>query len=331
MTRHWLKHIAALLLMLALLTAAAGAEPDWIDLPQDLLNKLQAAHETIIDPVEPVPEHVRQLLKIARAELGYTEERGNITKYGKWAGDPAAEWCAEYLCWCVDQVDQLTGRKILTVYYPKYSSKNVGMRWFLKEGRYIARRGTVPGWGSQWYRGSEEAIGKNGYIPQPGDWAFFSQSSASDTTHVAMVEFCTRDRDGNVLVYALEGNKPDRVQETAYKLTEETILGYGTVYDLADLVIKGGCEGRKVTDLQQMLNDVGLLSDTYVTGTYGNHTAEAIRAFQKSQGIDQTGVAGQQTQLALLKYTERYREEHPEYWEVTEDDDEDSAAAFHFQ
>ena len=188
------------------------------------------------------------------------------------------------------------------------------------EGRYIARRGTVPGWGSQWYIGSGDAIGKNGYIPQPGDWAFFAQSSAGDTTHVAMVEFCTRDKEGTVRIYALEGNKPDRVQETVYKQTEETILGYGTVFDLADLVIKGGCEGKKVTRLQQMLADVGLLDPAYVTGTYGNHTAEAIRSFQKSQGIEQTGVAGQQTQLALQHYTERYREDHPEYWEVEEDD-----------
>ena len=314
--------IAVITLCAMMVSVCSYAEPYWLELPKELLDKLSAAGETIIEPVSPVPEHVRTLLTIARNELGYCEERGNVTKYGKWAGNPAAEWCAEYLCWCVDQVDQKTGSKILTVYYPLYGSKNIGMRWFVKEGRYIARRGTVPGWGSQWYVGSDEQIGKNGYIPQPGDWAFFAQSSSGDTTHVAMVEFCTKDQEGNVLVYALEGNKPDRVQETAYPLTQETILGYGTVYDLADLVIKNGCEGKKVQKLQQMLNDVGLLSDIYVTGTYGNHTADAIRAFQKAQGIEQTGVAGQQTQLALMTYTERYREEHPEYWEVTAADED---------
>ena len=323
MTRYSKNLTAAALVILCMtvLCAAALAAPDWVDLPQELLDRLDEAGETVIEPIAPVPEHVRKLLRVARAELGYREERGNVTKYGQWAGNPTAEWCAEYLCWCADQVDQQTGGRILTVYYPRYSSKNIGMRWFLKEGRYIARRGTVPGWGSQWYTASGEAIGKNGYVPQPGDWAFFAQSSAGDTTHVAMVEFCTRDREDTVRVYALEGNKPDRVQETAYKLTEETILGYGTVFDLADLVIKGGCEGRKVTNLQQMLCDVGLLSGTYVTGTYGNHTADAVKAFQKAQGIEQTGVAGQQTQLALQRYTERYREEHPEYWEVVEDDE----------
>ncbi len=311
--------LGILVLALLLTAVSALASPDWLDLPQELLDKLSQAGETIIDPVCPVPEHVKKLLAVARGELGYREQRGNVTKYGQWAGNPSAEWCAEYLCWCVDQVDQQTGSHILTVYYPLYGSKNIGMRWFLKEGRYIARRGTVPGWGSQWYIGSDQQIEKNGYIPQPGDWAFFAQSSAGDTTHVAMVEFCTCDRENNVRVYALEGNKPDRVQETVYRLTEETILGYGTVYDLADLVIKGGCEGKKVTQLQQMLHDVGLLKADYITGSYGTHTADAIRGFQKSQGIEQTGVAGQQTQLALIKYTEQYRAEHPEYWEVHED------------
>ena len=319
-----------LLICILLVASVAGAEPYWLELPNEQLARLSSAGETVIDPIYPVPEHVCTLLSVARNEIGYCEERGNVTKYGRWAGDPAAEWCAEYLCWCVDQVDQISGNKILTVYYPLYGSKNIGMRWFLKEGRYIARRGTVPGWGSQWYIGSEELIGKNGYIPQPGDWMFFAQSSSGDTTHVAMVEFCTRDRNGDVRVYALEGNKPDRVQETAYPLTQETILGYGTVFDLADLVIKSGCEGKKVQKLQQMLNDIGFLGDAYVTGTYGTHTTDAVRNFQKSQGIDQTGVAGQQTQLALLRYTEQYREEHPEYWEVT-DAAEDSEQSFSFR
>ncbi len=311
--------LLALLILCVSGCAVSLAAPDWIDLPEDLLTRLSAGGETIVDPVLPVPQHVRALLRIARNELGYQEERGNVTKYGQWAGNPSAEWCAEYLCWCVDQLDQQSGTQILTTYYPRYSSKNIGMRWFLKEGRYIARRGTVPGWGSQWYISSGESIGKNGYIPQPGDWAFFAQSSAGDTTHVAMVEFCTQDRDGVVRAYMLEGNKPDRVQETAYRITEETILGYGTVFDLADIVIKSGCEGKKVETLQRRLHDVGLLSDAYITGTYGTHTADAIREFQKSQGIETTGVAAQQTQLALQRYIDRYQAEHPEYWEVVEE------------
>ena len=317
MSKTWIA-LCCFLICLTAGTFFANAEPDWIELTEEELSQLRQAGETIVDPILPVPQHVRWLLGIARQELGYTEQRGNVTKYGEWAGDPAAEWCAEYLCWCVDQVDRQHDMSILTVYYPRYSSRNIGMRWFLREGRYIARRGTVPNWGSQWLIGHDEPLGKNGYIPQPGDWAFFANGSTGDTTHVAMVEFCTRTAANEIRVYMLEGNKPDRVQETAYRLTDENILGYGTVFDLADIVIKSGCEGKKVERLQRMMADVELLDEAYVTGTYGNHTADAIRRFQKDQGIEQTGVAGQLTQLALQRYAERYRSEHPEYWEVKE-------------
>ena len=45
---------------------------------------------------------VPQLLAVAEGELGYTEGSNNLTKYGTWAGDPNAAWCAEFICWCVN-------------------------------------------------------------------------------------------------------------------------------------------------------------------------------------------------------------------------------------
>ena len=306
-------------LLLASVQAFASA-PEWIDCTEEELAAMETGQETVIEPVKPVPVHVRRLLEIARAEIGYTEGRNNATKYGEWAGDLNANWCAEYVCWCVDQVDKTYQSHLLTEVYPKYSSKNIGRNWFIKEGRYISRRGSIPGFGSQWLIGHTEQIEKNGYIPQPGDWMFFAVSADGDTTHVAMVEFCTRDAKGQVRIYALEGNKPDKVQQTAYLLEDETIQGYGTVFDLADSVLKAGCESKKVTVLQQMLCEIGLLNEIHITGTYGNHTADAVRVFQQAQHIELTGVAGHETQLALQRYIQQYRMEHPEYWEVIDDD-----------
>ena len=279
------------------------------------------AEEEIIPPQWPVPDYVNRLLEVASEEVGYTEEEHGRTKYGEWAGDPYCQWCAEFQCWCVDQVDQRYGTSLLKNVYPLYSGSNEGRAWFIQAGRYVIRKGEVEGWGYEWLKGETSFISSGDYIPQPGDWVFFTWTSDDDTDHVAMVEYCTRDTDtGEILIHVIEGNAPSSVARNTYELNYGRILGYGTVFDLADLVIKGGCEGKKVTRLQQMLADVGLLDPAYVTGTYGNHTAEAIRSFQKSQGIEQTGVAGQQTQLALQHYTERYREDHPEYWEVEEDD-----------
>lgn len=66
----------------------------------------------------PIPEgerpaFVQRLLDVARGELGYAEGAQNYTKYGEWAGDPYAEWCAEFICWCVDQAQQSLGEDLL--------------------------------------------------------------------------------------------------------------------------------------------------------------------------------------------------------------------------
>ena len=74
--------------------------------------------ETLIEPKYQVPEYVVWLLEIARGELGYTEERSGVSKFGTWAGYPTAEWCAEFACWCVGRVDQIHDTKLLTRVYP---------------------------------------------------------------------------------------------------------------------------------------------------------------------------------------------------------------------
>ena len=85
-----------------------------------LLTAPVRAEEEIIAPAWPVPEYVTWLLDTARAELGYKESYNGYTKYGEWSGDPYAEWCAEFLCWCVAQVDTVHGTQLLTRIYPKY-------------------------------------------------------------------------------------------------------------------------------------------------------------------------------------------------------------------
>jgi len=255
--------------------------------------------EERLAPVCPVPQYVEWLLEVARAEIGYTETGSKYTKYGEWAGDPYAEWCAEFLCWCVDQVDQQHATHLLTRLYPRYSGSNTGLNWFLREGRYIARNGYVTGWGSQWLTGEEERLSAGGYVPQPGDWVFYSFDDSGNTAHVAMVEYCTRDERGEVTVHVIEGNLPDRVQRSAHPLNDWRVLGYGTVHDLADLVLKSGCQGRKVLLLQQKLFALGYLDEQYVTGLYGPSTAQAVRGFQTDTDKAATGIANHHTQLAL--------------------------------
>jgi len=272
----------------------------------------------VIPPAYPVPEHVEWLLEIARKELGYTEDKQGRTKFGEWSGDPYAQWCAEFVCWCVDQMDLNYGTQHLTHTFPKYSATNVGRNWFIRQGRYVARTGFVPDWGAQWYKGQREQMERNTYIPQPGDWMFFSTVASGDTTHVAMVEYCTRDELGNVYVHVIEGNNPDRVQRKAYPLDAWYVLGYGTVHDVADTTLRAGVEGKIVTELQEKLILLGYLDKQYNTGKFATLTSDAVLRFQQAEGISQTGIAGPLTCVRLDECVQEYYQTHTEEWIVDE-------------
>jgi hypothetical protein len=299
-------HTRAGAALLALLLALTGM-PAYLD---------AAVDTDVIAPAYAVPDYVLKLLDVARGELGYMELASGYTKYGEWSGDPFCEWCAEFLCWCVSTTDSLYGTGLLNAVYPLYSGTNTGLNWFLKQGRYIARKGFVNGWGTQWYINDRKPIERDSYIPQPGDWMFFSSAANKDTTHVAMVEFCSRDQDGNVAVHVLEGNMPDKVQRSAYPLNEWSILGYGTVYDLADIVLRAGNEGEKVRALQKNLASAGLVDASVADGLYGSATVEAVKQFQKIMDSVQTGIANRQTQIALREYVNERILNDPSYWIV---------------
>ena len=284
------------------------------------LSPAYAAEEEIIPPAWDVPDHVTALLEVASEEVGYTEDHGR-TKYGEWAGDPAAQWCAEFVCWCVDQVDQRTGTSLLRSVYPYYTSSNTGKNWFIKAGRYVVRKGRVEGWGYEWLKGSDSFIKSGDYIPQPGDWVFFNWGGGTDTEHVAMVEYCTRDRLGKVTVHVIEGNNPSSVQRNEYDLNSGSILGYGTVHDVADITMTFGCLGEKVYTLQEKLAYLGYLDPSLVTGRYGDGTVEAVRAYQEAHKLKVNGIANLQTQARLdAEYTQAY-DSDPDIWGVVDDED----------
>lgn len=278
------------------------------------------AEEERIPPAYDVPDYVTWLLDIAGAEVGYTEGPHGYSKYGEWAGDPYAQWCAEYLCWCVDQVDQLYGTELLRNVYPLYSGQNTGRNWFIRQGRYVVRWGNLEGWGYQWLKGETEFITTGSYIPQPGDWVFFTWTDTRDTDHVAMVEYCTRDEKGNVNIHVLEGNAPSAVQRTVYPLTYTRILGFGTVHDVMDVTMKSGCTGEKVRRLQEKLIYLHYLAEGQADGVYGSGTAEAVKALQAASGLRASGIANMATQAALDSAYIVAVENDPATWLVVDDE-----------
>ena len=280
------------------------------------------AEDTVLEPQWPVPEYVTHLLEIASGEVGYTEGAHGYSKYGEWAEDPYCQWCAEFLCWCVDQVDKRYSTKLLRNVYPLYSGSNGGVKWFISQGRYITRNGHLTDWGYQWMDGDTEYITTGTYIPQPGDWVFFTWTSDEASDHVALVEYCTRDDTGTVTIHVIEGNNPSSVQRNTYALTYNRILGYGTVYDVAGWTMRSGNTGEKVRQLQEKLVTLGYLTEEQVDGSYGTATAEAIQAYQATIGEKQSGIATMTTQQRMDRDITRQIYESPETLIVVDDDDD---------
>lgn len=286
-------------------------------LPLGALAEEAVAQDEVVDAQSPA--FVEFLLEIARGELGYTEGPNNYTKYGEWSGDAHAEWCAEFVCWCVNEVDRTYLTELLDVVYPNYSGQNTGRDWFIARGRFVYRKGNCPDWGYQWLKGADHFLQQNEYIPNPGDLVFFSYNEAGDTEHVAIVEYCTRDEAGNVTVHVIEGNNPSSVARNSYALSNSQILGFGACQDVVDTTMRYGNTGDKVLLLQQKLNALGYLDERHLTGTFGSNTRAAVMAYQAGmEGQTVNGLADRTTQQAIDADYQAYLFASPESWLVTE-------------
>lgn len=266
-----------------------------------------------------LPENIAKLLETAVAEIGYTEEGAGYSKYGAWAGDPYSEWCAEFVCWCVNMTDKLYGYEMLNNVYPFYTGQNTGRDWFIDRGRFVFRKGYQPGWGWQWLKGGDGMMEANEYIPRPGDFVYFSYDAAGDTAHVALAEFCAYAADGTVNVHVIEGNNPDRVQRAVYPLDNSQILGFGCWDNVVDTTMQYGNTGDKVFQLQRDLGELGYLTPRNFTGTYASNTRNAVTAFQQNmRAKTPTGVADRDTQIAIQNEIEKLAIDDPESWLVVD-------------
>jgi len=62
--------------------------------------------------------------------------------------------------------------------------------------------------------------------------------------------------------------------------------------------LRNGSQGEKVWKLQERLKALGYYQDE-VDGQFGPGTREAVIAFQKANGLDADGMAGEETQRVL--------------------------------
>jgi hypothetical protein len=108
------------------------------------------------------------LLKMAQEEIGYTEgPQSNETKYGEWFCGGRVAWCAEFITWCVDQVDQRYGTALMNDLFPWYGGPSTGAPFFIEKGRFISDDGKLPSNEKQWLIGSDHYLEADEYVPYP--------------------------------------------------------------------------------------------------------------------------------------------------------------------
>lgn len=161
--------------------------------------------------------------------------------------------------------------------------------------------------------------------PQPGDQIFFTDS-AGDVAHTGIVTAV----DGEY-VYTIEGNTSGQsgvvgngggVFEKKYALGYSRIYGYGRpAYDREEKetttnttnttkkgdftvemrVLKNGCKGEDVRALQILLKGNGWNGGTWgADGSFGAQTAQAVKAYQTTKGLQVDGMAGPETMKSIL-------------------------------
>ena len=245
------------------------------------------------------------LLSVAVSELGYQATKGGYTKYGEWGGNAYSEYCSEFISWCVDQADRIYGMKMLGTDYPLQTSCDSGADWYRERGRYITAGGGLKGEAGQVWLSDGVSVESRPYVPQPGDLMYIEWFAYNRLDHTGIVEFITDDGNGNILVHTIEGNNkqlgetPTNVARYTYRLDDPSIRGYGVMTEgLVGRPMARGDAGMDVTWLQNTLKTLGFYNEQ-VVGKYGKATETAVKAFQKEQGLQQSGAADVTT-LRLL-------------------------------
>src|SRR6185437_14178352 len=92
---------------------------------------------------------------------------------------------------------------------------------------------------------------------------------------------------------------PDAMQN--YAKASKQRLYQAKTGNRAGYVLQQGDKGLQVERLQQALASAGIYKGK-ITGVYDQPTADAVKAYQKKNGVDADGVAGASTQMRLGLY-----------------------------
>ena len=167
-------------------------------------------------PASPEDLFTARLAQIACDEPEVAEDARRRTKYGTYFGDPTAEWCPEFVLWCVIQA----GKSVEEDGLPSFADRYPRLDW---SGGCI-----------YWYEARGNYYRKDKLLPRCGDLIFFDTDRDGESDHTGMVLGVEYDEaEGQYYVLTIEGNIPgdrpsDRIRQRRIAWNDRIIVGYGT-------------------------------------------------------------------------------------------------------
>lgn len=210
---------------------------------------------------------VNDAIKLAKNELGVTEYpadsnnvKYNTWFYGKTVQGPQYPWCAVFVCYIFRDAPNLI---------KKTPSCLDMLEWFESHGQIVTH-------------------------PQPGDIVFFKyKTNRRRTNHVGIV-ISVEDSQHFTTI---EGNTSTKSDDNGVAVMERHRTRTNVVafarpkYEDADKyhpTLRLGAKGETVELLQKLLG-------VNVDGEFGPQTEEAVKNFQKDNGLVPDGVVGPKT------------------------------------
>ena len=232
-----------------------------------------------------------KIIEIAKAEIGVTEspKNSNKQKYGKEYGVNGTAWCCQFVWW----VFKHAGASPLF-----YGGGKTA--WVPSVRKHYTQKG-------KWIRRGDDT-------PKPGDLIIFGNRDDSGSgKHIGIITKVTSST-----VYTVEGNTTKTgysanggmVAAKSYSRTNSNIAGYCSI-DYNDEVremvevtvetLKKGSKGDNVKALQTLLIGYGYDCGKYgADGDFGSATDEAVKKYQKKNGLTVDGIVGKNTWNKLL-------------------------------
>lgn len=203
-----------------------------------------------------------RVINVARSQLGYAEQSGNRTKFGRWYGMDGVSWCDIFVSWVGVQAN---ARDIIgkAAYTPAHA------QWFKDQGR----------WGSS---------------PKRGAIVFFDfPDSVHRIQHIGIVEKVL----GGGRVQTIEGNTSSGVYGSqsngggVYRRirSSSVIVGYGYPRYSTE---------TKVSAMSKSAEAAGSTPPLTIDGQWGRMTTKAV---QRWAGVHADGEIGPDTRKGLQR------------------------------